>query len=148
MDGPRKMKAPRITEAQKPLHSEENSDLAVVPAHLISVIGGMPEKKSHYRRRAGSGLYLPADIKAWINSAILQMRSQWPYHPLEQAHLKMRFYVNNGRADLDAKVTTALDCLVKAGVIRNDSIAHLKHFEAEAILTARDDRCEIEVEEI
>ena len=73
--------------------------------------------------------------KADLDSLILQARQQWGGRPpLQKAKIQALFFVRDGRGDLDGKYTTLQDVLVKAGVIRNDSIARLPGFKADAII--------------
>ncbi len=93
-------------------------------------------------------MYIPTEVRAALNGLILQARSQWnPRQPLDHAYVKARFLVKDGRQDLDNKLTCILDVLVEAGVLINDSIAHLAGFEASAVLVGRkmDERTEIDV---
>jgi hypothetical protein len=77
--------------------------------------------------------------KRELDALILQVKSQWRSEPLEETkHLHAKFYVRDGRGDLDGKYTTLQDVLVKAGVIRNDSIARLRAFSAEAAMLHKD----------
>lgn len=69
--------------------------------------------------------------KADLDSLILQARQQWGGRPpMETACISAAFFVRDGRSDLDGKYTTLQDVLVKAGVLRNDSIARVKSFGA------------------
>jgi len=97
--------------------------------------GGVPSKKNSYRRSAGGGMHRPANVKALIDSLVLQARNQWQGKPpLEGALVRMGFVVKDGASDLDNKLTTMLDCLVTAGVLRNDSIKRVWCFSATAVI--------------
>jgi hypothetical protein len=83
--------------------------------------------------------------KAETDSFVLQLRSQWHAEPLEDVRfLKATFTVRDGRGDLDGKYSTLQDLLVKARVIRNDSIARIRSFSAEAVINPQaEEGCEI-----
>jgi hypothetical protein len=99
----------------------------------IVLRGSVPSKKNDWKR-GSLGIYLPKEIVAQIDGLILQAKSQWHRKPLEQFGLRMHFIVKDGRSDLDNKCTCAIDLLVKAGVLRNDSIAHLRSISATAAI--------------
>ena len=114
--------------------------------HEIVLDGHCPTKKNNYRI-ANRGLRVEDETKAYIDWLLIQARRQWiGRKPIESATIKARFYVRDGRADLDGKFTTVQDVLVKAGVLRNDSIARLRRIEAEAIIDA-DECVQIEIRE-
>jgi Holliday junction resolvase RusA-like endonuclease len=67
--------------------------------------------------------------KQELDALILQVKSQWKAEPLEYTkHLRVTFHVRDGRGDLDGKYTTLQDVLVKAGVLKNDSIARVNAY--------------------
>lgn len=108
--------------------------------------GHVPGKKNAWTRRKGGGMYLPAEIENEIASLTMQARGVWGANaPLDRAHVKAIFFLKDRRGDLDGKLVTILDCLVKARVIVNDSIAHLPSFEAKAVVTSLDERTEVTI---
>lgn len=60
--------------------------------------------------------------RAWIGWK--QMHAPKAAPVLEHPDMAITFYVSDGRADRDNKLSTLLDVLQKAHVIRNDNIAH------------------------
>lgn len=60
--------------------------------------------------------------------------------------LRYRFYVRDGRSDVDGKIGTLQDCLVQGGVVRNDSIARIPRFSAEAIIVPKGEEERVVVE--
>lgn len=102
--------------------------------YVIRLRGHVPSKKNRWSRSAKGGMHIPKEIAAEIDGLILQAKSQWKSSPLESAELRAGFVVRDGRSDLDNKVTAVQDILVKAGVLRNDSIAHLWSLNATAVI--------------
>lgn len=107
------------------------------------LLGHVPSKKNTWQR-GKSGMYIPSEVKAEIYGLILQAKAQWQQPPMDQASVTINFIVPDGRADLDNKLTCVLDVLVKAGVLRNDSIAHLQEIRATAgVFPDERERCTV-----
>lgn len=100
---------------------------------IITLQGRVPSKKNAYRYTSRGG-YIPAQIASELLSLQVQARAQWRQPTLESAVIGAVFYVKDGASDLDNKLTAAIDVLVKAGVIRNDSIKRVKRISAEAVI--------------
>lgn len=104
---------------------------------ILHIRGHIPAKKNTWRPKPG-GVYQRKDVRAEMDGVILQIKSQWKCAPLEEtAFLKLAFTVPNGKSDLDNRATTVIDCLVKAGVVKNDSIARINSFSAEATINPK-----------
>jgi Holliday junction resolvase RusA-like endonuclease len=116
--------------------------------HRLLFKGPVPGKKdSMHPRKDRKGYYLDPIHAAQIEALMWQARKQWTgKEPIEKPQrIATHFFVLNGRSDLDSKYTTIQDVLVKARVIRNDSIARVKKFSAEAEI-APDEQVVIEIE--
>lgn len=113
---------------------------------IIKIRGHVPAKKDNLRPRRG-GLYNDPAVQAEINGIVLQIKGQWRLPPLEEtAFLRLVVTVPDGRTDLDSKYVTIQDCLVVAGVVKNDSIARINAFSAEArIDPTAEEGCEVQV---
>ena len=75
-----------------------------------------------------------------IEPFIFQARSQWGRRePLDRAGVRVRFYVASRRGDLDNKLTTIMDVLCSAGVLRNDNIASVPLVSAGAVIRPGED---------
>ena len=114
--------------------------------HTLTLLGGVPCKKNGYKP-FGRRVVIDPAIRSEIAFLTLQVRGQWHKAPVERAEVRARFHVRNGRADLDGKLTTLLDCLVQGGALRNDSIARLKVLSAEAVIDPEGESVEVEIEE-
>lgn len=67
-------------------------------------------------------MFLNKDVKALLESLILQARSQWGCQPpVTHPEMRVTFSFSSGRPDRDNRLTAILDCLQKAGVILNDN---------------------------
>jgi hypothetical protein len=101
--------------------------------HRILLAGHVPTKKNGKRAWAGRVVIDPA-VRGHIDALVYQARGIWRARPpIEKARMiRAIFGVRDGRGDLDGKWTTLLDCLVRARVIRNDSIARLPRHITEA----------------
>ena len=107
--------------------------------HLLTLrfIGHVPVKKNNLRRGARGGVFIQSAVSGDINSLLFQAREQWNVRqPIETvADIDATFEVLDGRSDLDGKYTTIQDVLVKARVLRNDSIARIRKFRAVAVIS-------------
>jgi hypothetical protein len=93
----------------------------------IELLGHIPGKKNLLRRSRNGGLHRDAEVTAQIDDLVLQAACQWRRRtPLEHPRIVAEFYVRDRRGDLDNKWTTVQDVLVRAGVLRNDNLAHLR----------------------
>ena len=96
------------------------------PSYQFILRGHVPAKKNRWHRARAGGMYFDrAGIDEALNSLTLQARVNWLGEPLSCPEVGLVFFVRDGKGDLDNKTSTVLDCLVKAGVLTNDSIAHL-----------------------
>jgi hypothetical protein len=90
----------------------------------LVLFGKVPSKKNS--RGMGKGrVFVKDEDKAVIDSLIWQARTIWSGAPAIKPSIEACFVVRDGRSDMDNKWTTVQDCLVKAGVLKNDSIAQL-----------------------
>ena len=87
--------------------------------------GRVPSKKNCLRPSRYGGLHQDPVAKQCIESLVLQASSQWIEEPLVQPTMVVRFFVPDARSDLDNKLVTTIDVLVKAGVLKNDNMNNL-----------------------
>ena len=116
--------------------------------HRLVFSGPVPGKKdAMHPRKDRKGYYLDPLHSAQIEALMWQARKQWTGKEAIESpqRIAAQFFVPNGRSDLDSKYTTIQDVLVKARVIRNDSIARVKKFSAEAEI-ASEEQAVIEIE--
>ena len=100
----------------------------------LKLEGNVPSKKNS-RVRTRSGASIPSKaFKDWQDSALLQVRMQTRAHILKPVSLEVIVYFGtNVRADLDNRVTSILDMLVEALVIRDDKWQDVPRIAAEAV---------------
>jgi Holliday junction resolvase RusA-like endonuclease len=100
----------------------------------LKLQGNVPSKKNS-RVRTRSGASIPSKaFSDWQNSALLQVRTQTRARILKPVALEVIIYFGtNVRADLDNRVTSVLDMLVEALVIRDDKWQDVPRISAEAI---------------
>ena len=67
-------------------------------------------------------MFLDQGTRSEIDWLTLQARQQWKHRTVEHPNVSVRFYVRSARPDRDNKLTTILDCLQAAGVIKSDNI--------------------------
>lgn len=60
---------------------------------------------------------------ALIDALTAQAEAQWKHEPVIHPNVMVCFNVSSRRQDRDNMLTTILDCLRKAGVIKDDNIA-------------------------
>lgn len=70
----------------------------------------------------GKAFYYDREIKAQLEGIEHELEMQWKGKPLVHPAIVFIWYTQTGRSDRDNKVTTVLDCMVKAGVLKDDSI--------------------------
>lgn len=90
----------------------------------LELRGPVPNKKNLWRQRKGGGLFLDAEIKAQIDSLILQATMKWRRPPVEHPDIDVEFFVLDARSDRDNKLGCLLDVLQKANVLVNDNVKH------------------------
>lgn len=96
----------------------------------ITLHGHCPAKKNNWKPRAGGGIRTDKDTANFIQDLIDQAWIEWRnLHAgtgpmLEHPEMSVQFFVRFRGCDRDNKLSTILDVLQKAGVIRNDNIAH------------------------
>ena len=93
----------------------------------IIIKGHIPGKKNLYLRSKNGRMFknsaLQAEIDAITRQILMQAGNIQPLvHPTIRAH----FVCSDARSDIDNKWTTVQDCLVKAGVLINDNLKHLR----------------------
>lgn len=89
--------------------------------------GHVPSKKNQWRPRRGGGIVLDRKARAEIDPLLLQAAAiahLWGLHHLEHPRMRVTFYVTNQRSDRDNKLSTLMDILQRAGILKNDNIAH------------------------
>jgi Holliday junction resolvase RusA-like endonuclease len=99
----------------------------------LKIEGNVPSKKnSRVRTRSGSSIPSKA-FSDWQESALWQVRQQTKVRFLKPVSLEVIIYFGtNGRADLDNRVTSVLDMLVEAIVIRDDKWQDVPRISAQA----------------
>lgn len=99
----------------------------------LKIEGNVPSKKnSRVRTRSGSSIPSKA-FSDWQESALWQVRQQTKTRFLKPVSLEVIIYFGtNGRADLDNRVTSVLDMLVEALVIRDDKWQDVPRISAQA----------------
>jgi Holliday junction resolvase RusA-like endonuclease len=94
----------------------------------FTISGKIPSKKDQLKPRGrgihGKGFYNPQTgrIRAIEQEIVYQLGN---YEPIDKPTITMDFICSSGRSDLDNKVTTILDCMVKSGILVNDNLEHL-----------------------
>ena len=113
----------------------------------LELRGPVPAKKNRLRVSRRRGHYADG-VKAALDSLRLQAQSAWRgREPLESVFcIDVVFLVRDGRADADGKYTTVQDVLVKAGVLRNDSIARVPAFSVHTVRTVGDEMSLVSLE--
>ena len=120
----------------------------------IILRGDLPAKKNRVRPKRGSRGYYDGTtgevIKDLANQAAVAWRGkEGRFPPVEHPDLVFRLYLVNPKNDRDGIITTALDALVKGGVLVDDSVEWLNGaqfiFPAEYVERIRDERIEIDV---
>lgn len=117
--------------------------------HRMAIDGHIPGKKnSKMIARRGNRPIIITDpeIQRQIKPLLLSAKTQRPREPFTGVGVVMRFRVRDGRGDLDNKVATVWDVLKEAGVVVNDSIAHVRYLSASAIVAQAGEAERVEIE--
>lgn len=98
----------------------------------IILSGNIVSKKNMLKMTKSGHGYYDKDVRASLDDITDQVTKQWvransagrilPKAPLTHPAVAVMFYVVSGRSDADNKWTTVLDCLVSAGVFKDDCI--------------------------
>jgi Holliday junction resolvase RusA-like endonuclease len=118
-----------------------------VATHLLEFAGHVPSKKNAKHAWRGRVVMDPK-IRAAVTALSWQAREQWQAkRPIEFCStIRFHFRVANRRGDLDGKVTTILDVLVEAGVLKDDNSMRVPSFTAQAI-HSKDEGVSISIDE-
>lgn len=102
----------------------------------LIILGPTPAKKNRWHRGKNGGMYFDqtarnkmqeGSITEQIAALTWQARSQWGARPpLIHPAMTLVFYVKDQRGDLDNMLSTTLDILKVAGVLRDDNMKHFK----------------------
>ncbi len=97
---------------------------SLLPAidHTITLLGHCPSKKNLWQMGKSGRMFIKKNVKDAIDALTRQAASQWPDRPVKHPDVEVTFYVRDARPDRDNKLTTVLDCLRDAKVIKNDNI--------------------------
>jgi hypothetical protein len=115
---------------------------------VIEICGHCPTKKNGKKAWNGRVITDP-EIRAFVQALEWRAVAAWGGRaPLEKAVVRMKFHVRDGRADADGKYTTMQDVLVKAKILRNDSIARVRRGTFAAEITGGDEWTEIRLREV
>jgi hypothetical protein len=94
----------------------------------IFLQGHIPSKKNMLRRSKNGGMFRNSSVADQIDALTIQAKAAWRgREPLSCNPIGMVFLVTDLRSDIDNKATTVLDCLVKAGVLKNDNCKNGPH---------------------
>lgn len=111
--------------------------------------GEVPSKKNSRVTVRATGRSFPSrKFREWHASALAELLRQGiPAAPLARAEVSVLFLHSTARRrDGDNQLSSVLDLLVDAGVLRDDSWACVPRFEVRHA-RAGTDRCEIEIKE-
>lgn len=134
----------RLTETQLRGLLQRNPELSITPKRSTTpkqsigkdvsaefwLAGAVPVKKNGKMLIASKGhrprLITDPAKQSEIKALEFLARSVWRNRPpLTQATVSMTFHVAHRRKDPDGVQTTILDVLVAAGILQNDSMAHI-----------------------
>lgn len=91
--------------------------------NLFNIVGDIPAKKNNYRSSGGK-FYIDKKANKGIYGILVQLASSRnrPKTPIvHPIRVVVEIYTPNMRRDLDNMITTLLDCMQKAGIIKNDN---------------------------
>lgn len=91
----------------------------------IILEGPVPSKKNLLRRSKDGRLFRDHSVAEQIEALTRQAQMQWRRDPAVNPAIRAHFYCRDQRSDIDNKWTTVQDCLVAAGVLKNDNLKHL-----------------------
>ena len=99
----------------------------------LIVLGNVKAKKNNKTMAVNkkTGKMFPMTDKAtaeYIKSAILQLKTQFAGYQITQYPINVQmvfYYPTKHRKDIDNSTSTILDCMVKAGVIKDDDVQHV-----------------------
>lgn len=115
----------------------------------LVIPGDVPGKKNMLRIGKGR-MFRDGAVAAQIDALTWRIKERWGSEkPMQRARVTAYFYVLDGRGDIDNKYTTLQDCLVRAGVIKGDTIARIPGFSAQAeIISEGEESVIVELTEV
>jgi Holliday junction resolvase RusA-like endonuclease len=114
-------------------HGEEitvrGAGWSILKVLTFTIYGHVPGKKNAYAQTASGRRYKPKDIAKQINDLVIQIKSfTGNIEPLIRPRISTMFYCRDLRPDLDGKYVTLQDCLVTAGILRQDNLKYVDNF--------------------
>lgn len=94
---------------------------------MIITLQGVPSGKKNALRpgRKGQKMHYDRGLRRALDACVLQAQSQWQgREPLTHPIIAMHCWGYPEQTDRDGLFVNALDVLVKAGILRDDSIRH------------------------
>lgn len=92
---------------------------------VLELYGPIPSKKNSYKKRSGRGrgMFKDRDLQSKLDYLTLQIPAEARGLELVHPDVTIQFTVPDRGRDRDNMVTSLLDVLVLAGVLKNDNIA-------------------------
>ena len=106
---------------------------------LLTVTGNVKAKKNNKRiAYRGTGykktpfIMTEKTTNDYMQSAITQMREQFAGYKITDYPISISvvfYYQTRHRKDIDNSLSTIADCMVHAGVLEDDDVAHVNHWD-------------------
>jgi Holliday junction resolvase RusA-like endonuclease len=115
----------------------------------LQLAGNVPSKKNS-RINRGDGMSFPSKrFEDWQNDALKQVRMQTRTRFLKPVGIEVIIYFGTkGRADLDNRLTSILDMLVEALVLKDDKWQDVPRMAVQAEYRKRDPGAFIRISEL
>ena len=109
---------------------------------LISIwLDGLPPSVNHLYKYGNKRAYISAEARTWQKYAAAAMKLNYNKNAVPSGapvKVKIRFITSdNRRWDIDNRLKSLLDCLMKAGIILDDSQVHALDMRRENIKEAK-----------
>ncbi len=114
---------------------------------IAEILGNVPSKSNKYIPVAKGRMVKNSEVKAYEKAFILQLPPEWKKRNLDRPFsCEIAFYYRTSSSDLDGGWKIILDCLQRAGAIKNDNLMYYQ--VGRKYIDAKNPRIIIEIEEI
>ena len=98
---------------------------------MINLKLDLPPKPKARPRVTRRGTFMPSDYQKWMKQAVFLLKTQWKESPLQKVKkITVNMFGARAQGDSDNFIGSVFDAMVKAGVIRDDSVSVVPHHEA------------------
>lgn len=114
---------------------------------IAEILGNVPSKSNKYIPVAKGRMIKSKEVKDYETAFILQLPPEWKkLNIINPFSCEVSFYFRSYASDLDGGWKIVLDCLQRAGVIKNDNLMYYQ--VGRKFIDTKNPRVVIEIDEL